>query len=369
VDIDPGKDALPDTFADAVFHLPATEPELERLRPGEHAGLAAREGRQGGFCAHRTTSLVVKPTKKGKWRRKRVQRRSSGMMREMVDSHRFDAGAVALAVHDWGGDGDPVLLAHPTGFHGMVWQPVAELLVARGRRVYSFDFRGHGDSDAPDEDYSWHHFADDALAVADHLGVAGDPNLLACGHSKGGAALLLGEAKRPGAYARIWAFEPIIFPVDAPLPPREDFDLAKTARRRRNEWSSKDEAFEAYASKPPLAVMTEASLRAYVDYGLRDRGDGVYELKCAPEIEARVYSMGPNHGAWTKLPSIETPVLVACGADSHDIGPPLAARIAERLPRGELEVVDGVGHFGPQQDPDRIVESMLAFATQPSGRR
>lgn len=282
----------------------------------------------------------------------------------MVASHRFDAGAVSLAVHEWGGDGDPVLLAHPTGFHGYVWRPVAERLVARGRRVYSFDFRGHGDSDAPDEDYSWLKFADDVLAVTRHLGLAGDPALLACGHSKGGASLLLGEAAAPGTYSRLWLYEPIVFPTDPPLAPQHDFPLATIARKRRNEWPSKDAAFEAYASKPPMNVMTEASLRAYVDYGLRDRGDGVYELKCAPEIESRVYSMGPNHDAWAKLPQIDVPVLVACGEHSRDIGPPLAEKLAERLPHGELQVFPGLGHFGPQEDPDAIVDSMLKFAAR-----
>ena len=43
---------------------------------------------------------------------------------------------VTLVVHDWGGDGAPTLLAHPTGFHGRVWAPVATRLVARGRRVW-----------------------------------------------------------------------------------------------------------------------------------------------------------------------------------------------------------------------------------------
>ena len=40
-------------------------------------------------------------------------------------SHDFDADGIRLVVHDWGGDGAPVLLAHPTGFHGRVWEPVA----------------------------------------------------------------------------------------------------------------------------------------------------------------------------------------------------------------------------------------------------
>src|SRR4051812_48810537 len=99
-------------------------------------------------------------------------------------SHDFTANGIRLVVHDWGGTGTPVLLAHPTGFHGRIWQPVADLLLASGRRVWSFDFRGHGDSDAPDIEYSWHGFADDVLAVADHLGIDGHDSLLACGHSK-----------------------------------------------------------------------------------------------------------------------------------------------------------------------------------------
>ena len=270
-----------------------------------------------------------------------------------------------LAIHDWGGDGPPVLLAHPTGFHGRVWAPVAHQLVAAGRRVWSFDFRGHGDSEAPSldaESYSWHGFADDVLQVAHELGLAGDPSLTACGHSKGGASLLLAEAKEPHSFPRIWAYEPIVFATPEALPPQEDFFLAKAARKRRNEWKSVDDAFEAYASKPPLNVMTEESLRAYVEYGLRDRGDGVFELKCRPEVEARVYAMGPNHGAWSVLPEIQAQVRVVCGETSSDIGPPLATQIAERLPHGSLEVMPGLGHFGPQQAPDACSASILAFS-------
>jgi len=283
-------------------------------------------------------------------------------------SHFFDADGIRLVVHDWGGAGMPVLLAHPTGFHGRVWEPVAQRLVASGRRVWSFDFRGHGDSDAPDADYSWHGFADDVLAVAAHLDVAEDGSLVACGHSKGAAALILGEQKRAGTFAKIWAYEPIIFASERPLPPQEDFFLARAARKRRNVWHSTDEAFAAYASKPPLDVMTEESLRAYVDYGLRDRGDGVLELKCRPEIEARVYAMGPNHGAFARLGEIDSQVLVVCGETSPDIGPSLASQIADRIPNGHVEVMPGLGHFGPQQDPDACVASILRFsaATTPT---
>ncbi|HEX5616638.1 MAG TPA: alpha/beta hydrolase [Acidimicrobiia bacterium] len=277
-------------------------------------------------------------------------------------SSRVDAGDVSLVVHEWGGDGPVVLLAHPTGFHGRVWAPVAAGLVGAGRRVVSFDFRGHGDSDAPDIEYSWDGFADDVVAVATRCGVLGDPDAVVCGHSKGGAALLLAEHRMPGSFARIWTYEPIVFPADARFAATDDNPMSNTARRRRNEWASPEDAYAAYSSKPPLSDMTPESLRAYVDYGLRDRGDGVFALKCAPEIEARIYAMGPRNGAWAALPEIEPPVVVAFGARSRDIGPGLAARIVERLPHGRLEIWEDAGHFGPQADPPRAVASILALA-------
>src|SRR5690349_19666994 len=105
---------------------------------------------------------------------------------------RLATNELSLAIHSWGGDGAPVLLSHATGFHGEAWAEVAQQLVAAGRQVWSFDFRGHGDSDAPPlavEDYAWAGFARDAAAVADALELTGRPDLLVAGHSKGAAAL------------------------------------------------------------------------------------------------------------------------------------------------------------------------------------
>jgi pimeloyl-ACP methyl ester carboxylesterase len=270
---------------------------------------------------------------------------------------------LTLAIHDWGGDGAPVLLSHATGFHGLAWAEVATALVATGRHVWSFDFRGHGDSDAPplpEENYSWAGFARDVAAVADALELTGRPDLLACGHSKGAAALLRAEADRPGSFARLWAYEPIMFQLGAEGAPLNDF-LANSARKRRNEWPSIEAARASYASKPPLNQMTDASLRAYVDYAFRDRGDGVFELKCRPEVEAQVYTMAPGNGVFARLPEIRIPVRVVVGEVSRSIDPRFGAKIAEVLPNGTLEVMAGLDHFGPQQDPAACVASILEF--------
>ncbi len=272
---------------------------------------------------------------------------------------------IRLAVYDWGGEGAPVLLAHPTGFHGRIWAPVAEVLVASGHRVYSFDFRGHGDSDASPNGYAWPQFGDDVAAVTDHLHLAGEPSLVAAGHSKGAAAILLAEHARPGTFATVWAYEPIMFPTLEHIDPKLDFGLAVGARKRRNEWSSPEAAYVSYANRPPLNVMTPESLHAYVNHGLRDRGDGVYELKCAPDTEAEVYSMGPANGLFAKLPEIRSRVTVCVGEHSDAIPPVIGRQIVDRLPPATLEIWEGHGHFGPQEDPDRAARSIIRSATRP----
>jgi pimeloyl-ACP methyl ester carboxylesterase len=266
-------------------------------------------------------------------------------------------------IHEWGGHGDPVLLAHPTGFHGRAWAPIAAKLVRAGRRVWSFDFRGHGDSDpSPGSTYGWEEFAEDALAVTHHLDLGGHPRLIAAGHSKGGAALLWGVVREPGIYPRIWTYEPIIVPSDAPVLANTDNPLSAGARKRRDQWPSRDEALESYGSRPPLNALAPAALAAYVEYGLRDRPDGTVELKCRPEDEATMYMQGASLGLYPHLAEVGCPVVVGAGETSQSITPAMAEQLAAKIPDATAEVWEGRGHFGPLEDPDHAAESMLHFA-------
>ena len=219
-------------------------------------------------------------------------------------------------MHDWGGDGAPVLLAHPTGFHGRVWAPVAERLVARGPHA-----SGRSTSAAtatatrPTSDYSWHGFADDVLAVAEHLGVAGDPDAPRVRPLEGRRGARARRAEAARHVPRIWAYEPIIFPTRdrAAAAARTSPWRARRASAATS-GTSIDEAFAAYASKPPLNVMTRESLRAYVDYGLRDRGDGVFELKCRPEVEAQRLHDGPEPRRVRAARRSRAPTCSSCAA-------------------------------------------------------
>jgi hypothetical protein len=44
-------------------------------------------------------------------------------------------------------------------------------------------------------------------------------------------------------------------------------------------------------------------------------------------------------------------VVLACGAESYSFGPAALELLVERLAEGHLEVLLGLGHFGPLEQP------------------
>jgi pimeloyl-ACP methyl ester carboxylesterase len=268
-------------------------------------------------------------------------------------------GGVRIAVHELGGSGPPLLFAHATGFCGAVWRPVAEQL--QDHRNVALDLRAHGRSSRPDDgELHWRGAADDLLAVVDALGLVG---AVGAGHSMGGAALLLAEQARPGTFAALWLFEPIVMTAAM----REGLDgensLAVAAARRRRRFPSPSAAFENFASKPPLDVLTAESLSAYVEGGFEMLEDGSVTLRCLPEDESETFRMGPTHEAAEHLGEVGCPVTVVKGRDEP--GPALfAAAVADGLPHGRLVQMPDVGHFGPMEDPTAIATSIRALTNR-----
>lgn len=265
---------------------------------------------------------------------------------------------VEVVVHDLGGRGPVLLFAHAAGLHGRVWAPLVEHLTDRFRCV-AFDARGHGES-GPwlTPAFCWHELALDVLAVADALDVE---HLYGVGHSSGGTALLLAEQNRPGTFAGLYCFEPVVVPADPPLGRDPDNWLAAAARRRRDSFASCAEAYDHYASRSPLASVDPAALQAYVRYGFDATSDGSVRLKCRPEHEARLYEMATAHDCFGRLGEVRCPVMLACGGASEACLPGPAGDIAARLPRSSTEELPGLGHLGPLEDPSTVAASIARY--------
>jgi pimeloyl-ACP methyl ester carboxylesterase len=263
---------------------------------------------------------------------------------------------VELAIHDLGGHGPVLLVAHATGFHGIAYQPLATELASRFHTV-AFDFRAHGDSPRPARrELDWLGMSEDVLAVVDTLD---DGPLYAFGHSMGGCALVLAELTRPGTFQSMYLFEPVLIPTRVYPTTLDSNPMAAAASRRHPVFGSRVAAYENYASKPPLNELREDALRAYVEHGFRERDDGTVELKCSPADEAETFMFGASTGAFERLGDVRCPVTIARGV-AESFGPAAFCEAqVEALPAGRFVGFDDLGHFGPLQDPPRIASSIV----------
>ncbi|MSZ31001.1 MAG: alpha/beta fold hydrolase [Actinobacteria bacterium] len=271
---------------------------------------------------------------------------------------------IIIAMHDFGGEGSPVLLSHATGFHAHCWEPMAQILSV-SHHVMGFDHRGYGDAETVDPaTIEWQQYGNDALAAARHLSAQHDGQpIVGIGHSMGGASLLMAALQEPSLFSALFVFEPIVFP---PAPENEDrpsSPLAGGARKRRSTFPNFEAALENFTAKPPMASFHPVAREAYVRHGFKPNEDGEVELKCLPEHEARTYETGGTHSTWGDLANISTRVWVLSGAPAPFQPSSFAIKVAENIPGSTYVQFDEMGHFGPLEHPAHIaslVENTIA---------
>lgn len=118
---------------------------------------------------------------------------------------------VRLAYDDTGAGGPPIVFVHGwTCRRSDFAAQVAHF--SASHRCIAIDLRGHGDSEAPQQDYTIAGFADDVAWMCDQLGVR---DAVLVGHSMGGAVVLQLAAARPDLARALALLDPaILFPPE-----------------------------------------------------------------------------------------------------------------------------------------------------------
>jgi lipase len=269
---------------------------------------------------------------------------------------------VELALWEWPGAGRPVLFCHAAGFHARAWDQVIARLP--GTHCYAFDARGHGGSSKPAPPYAWRDFGADAAALAEWLGLSA---ALGVGHSLGGHAVTLGAALRPGAFAGLLLMDPVIRGKDQYVGP---WMQAQFVRKRRNRWTSPEEMFDSFASRPPFDAWDRGVLRDYCQYGLVPDGED-YILACPPEIEASIYEASPAVGSniYPEIATIRAPVHVIRSGRYREAenvmgSSPTAPNLAASFAQGTDTCLPEHSHFIPMESPElaaKLIEEMLTL--------
>ena len=257
--------------------------------------------------------------------------------------------------YDLIGQGPLVVLAHGIGDSRHSYRFLAPALAAQGYRVANVDIRGCGESSLGWEGYSRTDIAGDLVALVRYLG---GPAVI-IGQSISGGAATIAAATAPDLVTGVIEL--------APFTRTQPFDLGGLLRSKR---------FRTGYTRLGMTMFL-GSIKAWKNYL-----DLAYPTKPADwdhelaRIEAKLAEPGRMKAlqamcqanpsdAGAQLPNVTCPVLVIEGDADPDWANPRAEgeKIIADLPtgRGELVVLDGVGHYPHAQVPDQVLDLALPF--------
>lgn len=251
---------------------------------------------------------------------------------------------------------------HGNGFCGGVYWPFLERFLPQ-YGLYCSDIEGHGASEAPARFSGVPALLERARAVIAAQALDQGP-LVGIGHSFGGALTLRLAADHPQLFRAIVLLDPIVMPPPMWLGVRlasvlNRHPMAKAARRRRECWASRAEAFSRLNGRGIYAGWTEEAMQCFVEHALVETGQGEeVRLACPRELEATIF----EHPVWPwpAFRRLQCPTLFVSGAGSYGFFP-WAQRLARRAdPRIEFQTLPG-GHCFMLEHPTQTHDAVVDF--------
>lgn len=258
-------------------------------------------------------------------------------------------GDVTLYYEDEG-SGPQVLLIHGHTLDRRLWDPLLPQLLDAGLRVLRFDLRGHGRSSRPQSGYHPSHHAADLAAVLDAAGV---DEILAVGHSIGGAVVLEAAVTMPERLTGLVLLSPVM--PDRPFEPEFMDNLREVARVIRSHGVRA--AMEGPWARSPLfeRSFSREEVREAAAAITRDFPGAEYLATGRDRVE-RGWSV-PD-----RLAEISLPTVVMVGEHEMAGFRAYAEEAAAGIPGARLEVVEDGGHLLPLEEPQRVATAIVTVA-------
>lgn len=207
----------------------------------------------------------------------------------------------------WGsGPRTPILLLHAATSQAAEFEPLA-IELARDRRVFALDLRGHGASDwAPDGDYRLDAYLADLDAFLKYLELS---RVWLLGSSLGAGIAMAYAAREPGRLRRILLDDQ---PPESP-PAHMIEPFLQTLAALDRPFTGADEAMAARARVTGLRQTEQ--LRETVAANLRHDAHGAFRWRWDPEI-LRTFSRGCVD-LWPDFKSLDAETLCLRGENSR----------------------------------------------------
>ena len=262
---------------------------------------------------------------------------------------------VEIFYKDWG-SGQPIVLSHGWPLCSDDWDNQMLFFLRHGYRVIAHDRRGHGRSSQVSDGHDMDHYADDLLAVVEHLDLH---DAIHIGHSCGGGEVVryLGRhgEQRAAKAALISAVPPLMVRTDdnPEGQPKSVFDdLQDQLAANRSEFFRAVPSGPFYNFNTAGVPSSEALIENWWRQGMMGGAKAHYD-----EIVA-----------WSQtdftedLKKITIPTLVMHSEDDQVV-PYVAAgpKSAALLKNGALKTYKGFPHGMPTTHADIINADLLAF--------
>lgn len=254
--------------------------------------------------------------------------------------------------YEQAGAGPDLVFISGTGSDLRVRPNVLDGPFARAFRVLTWDQRGLGRSDKPDEPYSMADYALDAAALMEAVGI---DKAAVIGVSFGGMVAQELALRSPEKITRlVLACTSPGGAGGASYPLHELQDLPHEERARRVIPLGDTRRDETWARDNPDAYAQALAATADPFAGEPGRREGARR-----QLQARM-----AHDTWDRLPAIRIPTLIAAGRYDGIALPETQERMAARIPGAKLRFFEG-GHLFMLQDRSAPAE-MIAFLQDPS---
>jgi pimeloyl-ACP methyl ester carboxylesterase len=277
-------------------------------------------------------------------------------------SHRVTGGhGNALHVLEWSTEGVPMVLLHGHGNEAHLWDDFVPT-VSEHYRVLAVDQRGHGDSGWDAEGrYDSNTMADDLEAILEHFEI---DRFVLIGFSMGGRVSMAFAGRHPERLAGL-----VLVDIAPELDAR---GIARIGNEMSEQRAPVFTSVEEYARMLSLNYPAgqPAAIQRMAKYGLRQREDGLFELKMDPNLrgeradtpEAKDAEEAFIQHQWDALAKITCPTLVVRGAASDILSPDTADKMVDEvLQNGTLAVIPQAAHSVATDNPEAFQQAVAKF--------
>jgi len=242
---------------------------------------------------------------------------------------------ITIAYED-SGDGPALILTHGFGAAGRMWVPQREPLNEAGYRLVSWDIRGHGGTESPEDPRQY----SEALTIADIAGLMD----------------LLGIEKAVVGGLSLGGFMSLAFHLAHPERVRAlllcDTGPGYRSDEGRAEWNRMAEKSAVNFEEKGLdGARRSPEVQAVIKYHKSVAGLARSARGMLAQFDSRVI----DH-----LPSIDVPTLVIVG--EHDEPFHKASQYMQsKIPGSRLETIPGAGHAANMDNPEAFNRVVLEF--------